>query len=165
MHLEMAVGTYKALKERIAASDPTLDEETLADTLEGLTDLPDIVAALVRSALHDEALASGLKLRLQEMESRLERIRDRASKRRQIAKDIMVEIDLAKLTAPDFTVSLRAGGAKLIVENESRVPSEYWTPQPPKLNRQELLSDLQHGIPVAGAALSQPEPILTVRTK
>ena len=60
-------------------------------------------------ALADEALATGLKGRIAEMQDRLDRLQDRAAKRRQIAKDVMVELDLKKITAPDFTVSVRPG--------------------------------------------------------
>jgi hypothetical protein len=95
----------------------------------------------------------------------LARLRDRASKRRQIAKDVMVELDLKKLTAPDFTASIRPGMPALMVIDEAAVPSIYWEPRDPKLNRQGLVADLKQGAEITGATLSNPEPVLSVRTK
>ncbi len=115
--------------------------------------------------LADEALAKGLKLRIAEMEDRLDRMQDRAAKRRQIAKDTMIELDLKKLQAPDFTASIRPGMPALMVIDEAAVPSIYWEPQEPRLNRQGLLTDLKQGTEVTGAALTNPEPVLSVRTK
>jgi Siphovirus Gp157 len=107
----------------------------------------------------------GLKGRIAEMEDRLERLRERAAKRRQVVKDTMLELDLKKLTAPDFTASVRPGLPALVVLDEAAVPSIYWEPREPRLKRQELAVDLKGGAEVAGAALSNPEPILSVRTK
>jgi hypothetical protein len=163
--LDFAAIHYRSLRDRIRAQDPQIDEQTLADTVEGLTDLHEIVTAIIRSALADEALATGLKSRMADMQERLDRLQDRASKRRQIAKDVMIELDLRKITAPDFTVSIRPGMPSLLVLDEAAVPSIYWQPVAPRLNRQELLSELKEGADIKGVTLSNTEPVLSVRTK
>jgi hypothetical protein len=165
MRLEFSTITYRAIRDRVRTEDPQIDEQTLADTVEGLTDLHEIIAAIVRAALADEALANGLKFRVAEMEERLNRLQDRAAKRRQIVKEVMVELDIKKITAPDFTVSLRPGMPALLVLNEAVVPSIYWQPSAPRLDRQGLLSELKGGAEIDGVALSDPEPILSVRTR
>jgi len=77
----------------------------------------------------------------------------------------MVETEVKKITAPDFTVSVRAGAPALVVTEEAAIPQVYFEPREPRLNRQALLSDLKQGVDVAGAQLSNPEPVLSVRTK
>ena len=163
--LNFAATTYRAVRERIRTQDPELDEQTLIDTVEGLTDLHEILAAIVRAALADEALATGLKSRIAEMQERLERLQERAAKRRQIVKDTMVELDLKKLTAPDFSASIRPGMPALLVIDEAAVPSIYWEPREPRLDRQGLLAELKQGAEISGVTLSNPEPVLSVRTK
>ena len=163
--LNFAATTYRAVRERIRTQDPELDEQTLIDTVEGLTDLHEILAAIVRAALADEALATGLKSRIAEMQERLDRLQERAAKRRQIVKDTMVELDLKKLTAPDFSASIRPGMPALLVIDEAAVPSIYWEPREPRLDRQGLLAELKQGAEITGVTLSNPEPVLSVRTK
>jgi hypothetical protein len=165
MSLEFAAIHYRSIRNRILAEDPQIDEQTLADTVEGLTDVHEIIIAIVRAVLTEEALAIGIKSRISEMEDRRDRLQDRATKRRQVVKDVMVELDLKKITAPDFTVSIRPGTPALLVLDEAAVPSIYWEPREPRLNRQELLNELKGGAQVEGVALSNPEPILSVRTK
>jgi hypothetical protein len=164
-HLILAATNYCAIRDRLRAEDPQIDEQALADTVEGVTDLHEILTTVIRSALADEALATGLKGRIAEMEDRLGRLQDRASKRRQIAKEVMVDLDLRKLTAPDFAASIRPGTPALTVIDEAAVPSIYWEPREPRLNRQELANDLKQGAEIAGVALSNPEPVLSVRVR
>jgi Gp157 protein len=163
--LTIATAAYRTVRDRLRTEDPHIDEQTLADTVEGLTDLHEILAAVIRAALADQALANGIEGRIAEMQARRDRLQDRAAKRRQIAKDVMVELDLKKLTAADFTASLRPGTPALMVIDEAAVPSIYWEPREPRLNRQGLVTDLKQGAEIAGVALSNPEPVLSVRTK
>ena len=165
MNLEFAAFNYRSLRDRIKADDPQIDEQTLADTVEGLTDLHEIIQVIIRSALMDESLVAALKCRIADMQDRLARLQDRASKRRQIAKDVMVELDLKKITAPDFTVSIRPGTPALMVIDEEAVPKIYWEPGEPRLRRQDLAYELKQGAEIEGVALSNPEPVLSVRVR
>ena len=99
------------------------------------------------------------------MQGRFDRPQDRAAKRRQIACDVMVELDLKKLDAPDFSASIREGIPALAVLNEDAVPKIYWQPGEPRLKRQMLAHDLKQGEDIDGVALSDPEPILSVRMR
>ena len=163
--LRIEASKYQLLKERLLENCSTIDEETLADTLEGITDLHEMIAAVIRSALVDEALQAGLRTRLEEMRQRLARLEERGAKKRQLALDAMCDVGLKKLEQPDFTASARAGLPPLIIVSEGDGPDAYWVPQPPKLDRQSLLADLKRGDVIPGAELGNPQPCLAVRTK
>jgi hypothetical protein len=156
---------YQQLKQRLLVDFPTVDEETVTDTLEGITDLHEMIAAVIRSALVDEALQAGLRTRLEDMKERLARLEERGAKKRQLALDAMHEVGLAKLQQPDFTASTRPGSPSLVIIAEDAIPSPYWVPQPPKIDRQTLLGELKRGGEIPGVQLSNPRPILVVRTK
>ena len=144
---------------------PILMKRPFATLLKGITNLPEMIAAVIRSALVDEALQAGLRTRLEDMRQRLARLEERGAKKRQLALEAMCEVGLKKLEQPDFTASARAGTPSLIIMSEGLVPEPYWVPQPPKLDRQALLADLKRGAEIPGAQLGNPRPILAVRTK
>ena len=62
--LTSEIPKYQMLRERLITEWPTIDDETLADTLEGITNIHEIIAAVIRSTLVDEALCAGLRLSL-----------------------------------------------------------------------------------------------------
>jgi len=56
----------------------------------------------------------------------------------------------------------RAGRGVL---DEGSVPSIFWQPSAPRLKRQELINELKTGADIEGVALSNSEPVLSVRVK
>src|SRR6478672_13853637 len=157
--ISIELAKYQLFRQRLIADFPSADEETLLDTLEGITNLHEMIAAVIRSALVDEALHAGLRFRIDHMKERLSRLELRAAKKRQLALDAMTEVGLSKLEQPDFTASTRAGSPALIVIGEDRIPETYWLPQPPKLDRQTILAELKRGIEVPGAQMKNPKPV------
>jgi hypothetical protein len=163
--LSVETSKFQLLRERLLADYPLLDEECVADTLEGITSLHEMIAAVIRSALVDQALQEGLRTRLEEMRQRLARLEERGAKKRQLALEAMCEAGLRRLEEPDFTASTRAGMPPLVIVDEPEIPEPYWVPQPPKLDRLSLLADLKRGAVIQGAQLGNPKSCLAVRTK
>jgi Siphovirus Gp157 len=163
--LKSEVQVYNLLRQRVLDQHPGLDDETIRDTLEGITTLHELISELIRSALFDEALQAGLRTRFDEMKLRLTRLEERGTKKRQLALDAMCEVGLKKLEQPDFTASARTGLPPLVIVADDVIPEPYWVPQPPKLDRQSLLADLKRGDVIPGAQLGNPKPTLAVRTK
>ncbi len=162
--IDFEVRRHKAIRERLVAEDATIDEQTLADTTEGLTNLHELLGAIVRGALEDETLAAALKTRMSEMFTRLERFQARAERRRQLVRDVMMETEIHKFQAPDFTVSLRNAPPHVVITDENLIPATFWE-QRPHLRKRELLDALKDGATVEGAALSNPGMSLSVRTR
>jgi hypothetical protein len=163
--LKHGVHLHTYLRQKLVEAFPNADDETILDTLEGLTALDELIAEIIRSALIDEAFQRGLRLRLQDMKERLSRLQTRALKKRELAIEAMSEVGLRKIEQPDFTASARDGPPSLLVFAEDQIPQTYWVPQPPKLDRQTLLGDLKRGDQIPGTQLSNPKPVLSVRTK
>lgn len=163
--IQNEVHNYKSLQQRLQEEFPDTDDETIGDTLEGITNLHEMIAELIRSALEDHALTVGLKSRIDEMRDRLSRLEERKAKKRALALDAMVAADIKKLMQPDFTVSVRTGSPSIIIVSEDEIPDAFWTPQPAKLDRHGVLASLKSGQVVPGAVLSNASPNLSVRTK
>ena len=156
---------FVELRRRLLELHPDLDDQTLADTLEGATDFREALAALIRSALEDECLAKALKDRLDQMKGRLSRLEARASSKRQVAVENMEAADLRKLQEPDFTASVRLGPPSVAIVSEEELPIDYLLPQPPKPDKRAILEALSGGIFVPGAVLSEPKVSLSVRSQ
>jgi hypothetical protein len=165
VHLHVEFTRFAELRRRLIEADPEIDETTLLDTLEGATNLHEAIGEVVRAALDEEALADGLKGRLENMRKRLERIETASAKKRQVALDVMEEAGIEKILAPDFTVSLRTAPPSVVVTDPDLIPEFCWIPQPPRLDRKRVLEALKAGTAISGANLSNSKVCLAIRSK
>ena len=163
--LDHEVSTHLMLRERLREAFPEADDDDLQDTLEGLTNLPEMLAALLRSVLEDLSLAEALKGRIGDMRARLSRLEQRVATKREIAASVMERAEIKKITEPDFTASFGVGGRKVSVTSEDEIPDLYWKPQDPKLDRLALDAALKAGEAVPGAVLTNGNPFISVRTR
>ena len=162
--LRMATARHDALRAELLGRWPELrdDPEATEDTLEGLSDLPDMLAAVVRSALADEDTVDALQARIKKMQERVARIELRAFRKRNTALHFMQEARIPRLTPADFTASLGMGKGRVIVTDEASLPKEYVrTRREP--DKKKIGEALRAGDEISGAALSNPEAWLSVR--
>ncbi len=121
-NIAQEVTYYEYLRKRLEEEFPDADEETLVDTLEGLSNLPDMLAEVCRSMLDDQAMVSALRGRIGDMQERCGRIEARARKKRELVCSVMERADLKKVMEPDLTLSLRPARPPLAVVDEELVP-------------------------------------------
>ncbi len=65
--IQRELTNHQYLRERLVEDFPDADEECLRDTLEGLTNLTDVLAEVLRSALEDQAFVTALRGRVAPM--------------------------------------------------------------------------------------------------
>ena len=152
------------IKAELLGDDPDLDERTFLDTLEGATNIMEMLGAAVRTAVYYGHVIEMQKRRKAELELRQERTEAEMYRLRDKVRDIMLRLDIKQLRQDDFTASLRATAPKVIVTDETLIPVDYWEMRP-HLNKQFLLDRLKDGAQVDGATLSNSGMSLAVRTK
>jgi hypothetical protein len=81
----------------------------------------------------------------------------------------LLKVFLVPHNEPVQVIAEKCKDGRNILRNQPlpkfNLPRIYWEPRQPRLKRQELALDLKGGAEVAGATLSNPEPVLSVRTK
>lgn len=156
---------YEYLRDRLAAQFPEADEETLLDTLEGITELHEMIAAVVRARMDDLTLVAALKSRIGDMQDRLSRIEHRAETMKDVVVSVMDRAGIKKIAEADFTLTLRPTNPPLEITNEGLIPDEFWKCQSPRLDRAGLIGALKDGNSVPGAVLGNGGLTISVRSR
>jgi hypothetical protein len=137
------------------------DEETLADTLEGVSMLPEAIAAVIRSALDDEADCTSIAERIKRLQARRKRLEERADRKRAMALHFCQEGRIKRIPAPDFTAYESMTEGRVIITG---TVADAWMRIKKEEDKVRIGEALRAGEVVPGAELSNPVPTLVVRT-
>ncbi len=170
-HDLIGAGQHRAyLREQLIVQFPVLaeDETALVDTLDGISDLKEMLVAVMRTADEDEMLVGGIEAREAELKERRERLAKRIATKREIVCRVMERADLKKIEAPEFTLSLRNIAGSVVITDETKIPADYMrTPEPPapQPDKKKIGGALKANTEVPGALLSNGGVGLSVRKK
>lgn len=138
------------------------DDDTLAITLEGETDLHEVLAAVVARMCDAEAYAEADNKLINDLKERRDRFNARYDAMRILAMKLMNAAEVRKVELAQKTLFIRAGQPKVIITDELALPPECIRirREPDKV---AIADRLKRGEPVAGAELSNAEPVLSIR--
>jgi len=157
---------WNTLRERLAAQFELQENDpALIDTLDGETELNERLVKVALSAKEDEAHAEAIKAMMDDMKVRKARLERSADyKRAQIAW-AMQETGQASIKSPAITLSQRIGKPKVRID-ETLLPDEYKKTVTKLVPDREIIdTGLELGTDIPGVTISNPEPVLTLRSK
>lgn len=156
----------KALKAALGADAE--DADLLEGMIEGETSLFEMLALVLDAVEREEELLSGIAARENVLKERKERIRYRqAGLKAKIEQAILIFGE--KVELPEATLSLSKRAPKLLITNESQIPSQFWKRGDPVLDKAGLTAHLKALQPgegdVPGCELQPSPDTLTIRRK
>lgn len=122
-----------------AGGDLTPDDlQALRDTFDGQTTLDAEIRRAVLAIEEDEILVDGIKARETELKNRRLRIEKRVEETRGLIEQAMTIAEWSKHEMDIGTVTLGRASPRLVIDNESEIPSQFWKPADPALDKAGL---------------------------
>ena len=143
-----------AAMEVISTLPDDEDHALLLGSLEGETDIMEVLDRVIESSIADKKLAEMAR-------ERAKRVEERSQKSREIALRIIEALGVSPLERPIYTASLMQI-RKSIVTNSDELPKEFIRESPDMI---AINKALRAGEEVPGAELSNTEPSLRITTR
>ena len=152
---------YLALLDTLSGSD--FDAQTIADTIES-TGIEDDIQHKIEGY---EMVARNLEAYVPSIDHEIARLQALKAHRKGVAEQLrgrvlrfMLDTGIERVTAPRFTISIRANPEKVVIFNEAQLPAEYWRepPVPDSMPDKTLIkAALKAGQDVPGAKLERTQ--------
>lgn len=137
-------GEYKELLEMAESGD--YDTETLQDTMEAISGEIEVKADGYAKVMKElEGDVAMLKAEEKRLSDRRKVIENNISAMKRNLEESMIAVGKEKFKTDLFSFNIQKNPARVVIEDESKVPAEYLVEQAPKIDRKALLKDLKDG--------------------
>jgi hypothetical protein len=130
------------------------DEDFIADTIEGETNLFEIIGRMVEAEGEDKAVLEGLGTYIESLKCRADRIKKRIETRRILLASVIDRVGVKSIPTRTGKISLSPVAPTVIVQDESVIPTRFWKAGEPKLDRRALAEAIKAKEEVPGATMS-----------
>lgn len=142
------------------------DDEVYSDTLEGETNVMELLDGEIAAMKSDDALAEAIKAQEDALKIRRERISMRADAHKKNIKMILQYAALQKAERPLATVSIRPGSLSVRIVDEADIPSQLMREKITRTpDKATIKAQIEAGIEVPGAVLERGDETVSVRVK
>lgn len=139
------------------------DDETLnSDMIEGETGFFEAVEVALHEIGECEIQAAGLADYIKRLGDRLSRVNSRSEKLRGLIDQAFQIAEVKAHKFPSATITQKAVPPQLVVEDEALIPSKFYAPQPPRLDKKALKDAAKAGS-IPGARMSNGGTTIQIR--
>lgn len=177
----------RALIESLRSMGEGDDDALVQDTIEGETGLFELIDGVLARIREDEIMVAGLAAIISDLEGRKARFEKRIPANRALIEQALLISEAKSFERPTATLTLSKRQPSVLVTAEEDIPSRFWKPGDPKLDRKALAAEMKArsealaalpddpearalalaALPpeIPGAVLSNAAPSLQIRTK
>lgn len=147
--------------ERIETME--LDDQTFADTLEGLSgDLEVKSTNIAMFTKNLQTTADAIKQAEQAMADRRKKIESKIEKIEDYLLENLIRCGIKKIDSPFFSISVRNNAESVIIDEEKLIPAEflaYPDIPPPRPDKAKIKEAIKNGQEIAGAHLERKQSL------
>lgn len=129
------------------------DAQAKADAVEGETDLNESLTQALARVVEIDGLEAGVESIIANAKKRLDRLQKQRELLRTAIATALEVAGVDKFETPVATVALKRVPPKVEIVDEMLIPSGFWKPQDPKLDKQAIARALKDKVEVPGAVL------------
>ena len=142
MKLYELTGQYLEISNMM--SDPDIDPQLIADTLESLDgEFGDKAEAYGKIIRNYQCMIDAIAAEKNRLDARKKTYENAIENMKNRLLMSMIAIDKKKIQTPLFLFSVKSKPPKLEIDNEEKVPKKYRISQPDKIDKALLLADLK----------------------